>query len=61
MLARLREVAPLIRRIVFTIVGLAAKLKQVGVDFELVYPGAPNARYPLVHEYLIAKLKEPKS
>ena len=49
------------RRIVFTIVGLAAKLKQVGVDFELVYAGAPNVRYPLIHEYLIAKLKEPKS
>ena len=49
------------RRIAYTIVGLAAKLKQVGVDFELVNADAPNVRYPLIHEHLIANLKEPKS
>ena len=41
-------------------VGLAARLKQVGVEYELVYPGADNVRYPLIHQYVIAKLREPK-
>ena len=41
-------------------VGLARKLKQVGVDYELVYPGAPNVRHPSIHEYLIEKLNAPR-
>jgi acetyl esterase/lipase len=40
--------------------GLAAKLQQLGIDHELVYPGAPNVRHPLIHEYLIAKLRDEK-
>ena len=61
MFACLRKAEPMFRRIAYTIVGLAAKLKQVGVDFELVNADAPNVRYPLIHEHLIANLKEPKS
>ncbi|MGC3968981.1 MAG: alpha/beta hydrolase [Pirellulales bacterium] len=38
-------------------VGLAAKLKQVGVEHELVYPVHPEVRHGNVHEYLIEQLK----
>lgn len=37
--------------------GLIAKLQQIGVDYEFVYPGAPGVRHPLIHQYLIAKLQ----
>ncbi len=39
-------------------VGLTARLQQVGIDYELVYPGAPGIKHPLVHQYLIEKLQE---
>lgn len=39
-------------------VGLAAKLKQVGIECELVYPGAPDVRHPLLSQYLIARLQD---
>ncbi len=38
-------------------VGLAAKLKQVGVECDLVYPGAPDVRHPRMHDYLIERLR----
>lgn len=41
-------------------VGLAEKLQQTGVPYELVYPGAPDVRHATVQEYLIAKLKAKK-
>jgi hypothetical protein len=39
-------------------VGLAARLQQVGIDHELVYPGAIGVKHPQVHQYLIDKLRE---
>lgn len=41
-------------------VGLAAKLKQVGVPCELVYPGAPDVRHATMQDYLIEKLSSAK-
>ncbi len=38
-------------------VGLAERCKSVGVDCQLVYPGAPDVKYPNIPQYLIAKLK----
>lgn len=40
-------------------VGLAEKLKSVGIDYELNYPGAPGVKHAQVHQYLIEKLKAP--
>jgi acetyl esterase/lipase len=37
--------------------GLKAKLEQVGVDCEFVYPGAANVRYPQLHQFVIARLQ----
>ena len=41
-------------------VKLQEKLRAIGVENELVYPGAPDVKHPLVQDYLIAKLKAPK-
>ena len=41
-------------------VGLAEKLKSVGIDYELNYPGAPGVKHADVRLYLIEKLKAPK-
>jgi acetyl esterase/lipase len=40
-------------------VKLQEKVRSTGVECELVYPGAPDVKHPLVQDYLIAKLKEP--
>jgi len=39
-------------------VKLQGKLRSVGVECELVYPGAPGGKHPKLEDYLIAKLKE---
>ncbi len=41
-------------------VKLQEKLQSVGVECELVYPGAPNVKHPQVYDYLIEKLKAPR-
>ena len=41
-------------------VKLAEKLHEVGVECELVYPGAPNVKHPQTCDYLIATLKAAK-
>lgn len=41
-------------------VKLQEKVKSVGVECELVYPGAPDVKHPEVEDYLIAKLKAAK-
>ena len=38
-------------------VKLQEKLRKVGVESELVYPGAPDVKHPQVQDYLIEKLK----
>ncbi len=38
-------------------VGLAEKLKQIGTEFELNYPGAPNVKHPDPLGFLMDKLK----
>ncbi len=38
-------------------VKLQEKLQSVGVECELVYPGAPGVKHPQVHDYLVEKLK----
>ena len=35
------------------------KLRELGVECELVYPGAPNVKHPCPGDYLIEKLKAP--
>ena len=40
--------------------GLAEKLKSVGLDYELDYPGAPGVKHSQVHRYLIEKLEAPR-
>ncbi|MDZ4403008.1 alpha/beta hydrolase [Prosthecobacter sp.] len=40
-------------------VGLAEKLKSLGIEHELVYPGATDVKHADVRQYLIEKLKEP--
>ncbi|MEI2724090.1 MAG: alpha/beta hydrolase [Verrucomicrobiota bacterium] len=40
-------------------VKLQEKLRSVGVECELVYPGAPGVKHPKLEDYLIAKLKGP--
>jgi hypothetical protein len=42
-------------------VKLQEKLRSVGVECELVYPGAPGVKHPQVYDYLIDKLKAGKS
>jgi hypothetical protein len=37
--------------------GLAEKLKSVGIDYELNYPGAPGVRHPDLFAYLREKLQ----
>lgn len=38
-------------------VKLQERLREVGVESELVYPGAPGVKHPQIHDYLIATLK----
>jgi len=38
-------------------VKLGEKLGSVGVECELVYPGAPDVKHPQVYDYLIERLK----
>jgi len=40
-------------------VKLQEKCRSVGVECELVYPGAPDVKHPTVASYLIEKLKAP--
>ena len=40
-------------------VKLQEKLRSVGVECELVYPGAPDVKHRTAAEFLIAKLKSP--
>jgi hypothetical protein len=40
-------------------VKLQEKLRGVGVECELVYPGAPDVKHPEIEDYLIEKLKAP--
>ncbi|MCE9532047.1 MAG: alpha/beta hydrolase [Planctomycetes bacterium] len=40
-------------------VKLQEKLKEVGVECELVYPGAPDVKHKSISDYLIEKLKSP--
>jgi acetyl esterase/lipase len=40
-------------------VKLQEKLRTLGVECELVYPGAPDVKHAQVPDYLIAKLKAP--
>ncbi len=40
-------------------IGLAEKLKSLGIDYELNYPGAPNVKHADMQMYLIEKLKAP--
>ncbi|MBI5775131.1 MAG: alpha/beta hydrolase [Verrucomicrobia bacterium] len=42
-------------------VKLQEKCKTVGVECELVYPGAPDVKHPKIEDYLIAKLKAPSA
>lgn len=37
-------------------VKLQERLREVGIESELVYPGAPGVRHPQIHDFLIAKL-----
>ncbi|MDB6128062.1 MAG: alpha/beta hydrolase fold protein [Verrucomicrobia bacterium] len=41
-------------------VKLEERLRAVGVECELVYPGAPNVKHPAIQDYLIEKLKTPQ-
>ena len=38
-------------------VALQEKCKAEGVECQLIYPGAPDVEYPVVHQFLLAKLK----
>ena len=40
-------------------VKLQEKLRSVGVECDLVYPGAPDVKHAQAHDYLIEKLKAP--
>jgi acetyl esterase/lipase len=40
-------------------VKLQEKLRRLGLESELVYPGAPDVKHAQVHDYLIEKLKAP--
>jgi len=42
-------------------VKLEEKMRSLGVECHLMYPGAPEAKYPNPVEFLIAKLKAPKA
>jgi len=42
-------------------VKLQEKLRSVGVESELVYPGAPNVQHPQIADFLIEKLKAPSN
>ena len=39
---------------------LQEKCKAVGVECELVYPGAPEVKHKTISEYLIDRLKAAK-
>lgn len=38
-------------------VKLQERLREVGVPCELVYPGAPDVKHPVAHQFIIEKLK----
>ena len=40
-------------------VKLQEKCKSLGLECELVYPGAPGVKHPQIHDFLIATLKAP--
>lgn len=40
-------------------VKLQEKCRSIGVECELVYPGAPDVKHPTAEAYLLAKLKAP--
>jgi acetyl esterase/lipase len=40
-------------------VKLQEKLRALGLECELVYPGAPGVKHAQIHDYLIEKLKAP--
>ncbi len=40
-------------------VKLQEKCKSLGLECELVYPGAPGVKHPQIHDFLIAMLKAP--
>src|ERR1041384_769426 len=42
-------------------VKLQEKCQSVGVECELVYPGAPGVKHDKVHAYLIERLKAPSA
>ena len=42
-------------------VKLQERLRSVGVECQIVYPGAPDVKYRTAVEFLIATLKTPKS
>ena len=41
--------------------GLQEKMRSTGVECQLVYPGATDVKYPKAEDFLIARLKQPKS
>jgi len=41
-------------------VKLQEKCKTLGVECELVYPGAPDVKHPKAEDFLVAKLKAPR-
>ena len=40
-------------------VKLQEHCKEIGVECELVYPGAPDVKHPKVEDYIIETLKAP--
>jgi hypothetical protein len=40
-------------------IGLQQRCNELGVEYQVVYPGAPNMRYRNPTDYLIARLKAP--
>jgi hypothetical protein len=40
--------------------GLQEKCQSVGVECRLIYPGSPDDEFPVVHKFLLAKLKPTK-
>lgn len=42
-------------------VKLQEKCKSVGVECELVWPGAPDVKHAGIHAYLIEKLNAPSA
>ncbi len=42
-------------------VKLQEKFRHIGVESELVYPGAPELKHATVEDYLIEKMKAPSA